>query len=139
MRLGTAVCRAPLLQRLQWARISGQHSLRLLFSAGNDDDPVLALTTARAALRPLPAGTDVFVQRVGGDTFFNGRRARVKSFQNGLYTVELKEGQKELLLEPEFVGDDTNLSDLVLPVSDPCNLRYMPPLTAIKCKSKLKG
>jgi len=107
--------------------------------AGNDDDPLLALTTARAALRPLPAVTDVVVQRVGGDTFFNGRRGRVKSFQNGLYTVELKEGQKELLLEPEFVGDDTNLSDLVLPVSDPCNLRYMPPLTAIKCKSKLKG
>ena len=37
--------------------------------------------------------------------------------------------------------DDTALTDLTadgpLPVSDPCNLRYTPPLAAVKCRAML--
>ena len=60
----------------------------------------------KAATRPaLPAGTRVLVQRLVAKPEYNGKRARVLSFDKrgtGRYTVVLDDG-RELSLKPECV------------------------------------
>jgi hypothetical protein len=60
---------------------------------------------AAGTVRPLPAGTRVLVQRLVAKPEYNGKRARVLSFdtRTGRYGVELDDG-KELSLKPECLA-----------------------------------
>ena len=65
----------------------------------------LPAPAAPSAVRPLPAGTRVLVQRLVAKPEHNGKRARVLSLdkRGGRYTVALDDG-KELSLKPECVA-----------------------------------
>jgi hypothetical protein len=64
-----------------------------------------AAPAAAGAVRPLPAGTRVLVQRLVAKPEHNGKRARVVSFdaRTGRYAVALDDG-KELSLKAECVA-----------------------------------